>query len=366
MKILIVGAGPIGCYTARLLKEKNSNFDITIIEEHAEIGRPVHCAGLVSRDVLTQMKVPISNDIIINYIDGADFFLNRDSFKLIRKEVAIVIDREKFDRSLGNGLEVNFNTRFMGIEKENSGYLVETDKGEYYADIVIGADGANSLVRKAVGFNEDIEYLRGVQFRMKYNKCDKNSVQVHLKNPFFAWVIPENEQIVRVGIISSHPYHDLTHFLQETEIKGDVLEKFAGIVPLGTCQSQNGNVILVGDAACQVKPLTQGGIYYGMRCVEILVDCIINDRLCDYEKNWKTRFNKEIQIGLKIRRLYESLGKDNLSKIFSLLKRNKGIIEKFGDFENHSKVIFALLDNLRSPTFLKKILLDIIRHNQRY
>ena len=117
MKILIVGAGPIGCYTARLLKEKGKGFDVEIIEEHSEIGRPVHCAGLVSQNVISEIKVSIDEDCILNRIDGAEFFLNSDGFKMQRKDVALVIDREKFDRSLGSGLKVNFDSRFMGIEK---------------------------------------------------------------------------------------------------------------------------------------------------------------------------------------------------------------------------------------------------------
>lgn len=360
MKILIVGAGPVGCYTARLLKEKKC-FDIDIIEEHSEIGRPVHCAGLVSSQVLSEIRFPLSKNVVINRIDGAEFFLNGDSFKIKRKDVCVVIDREKFDRALGEGLNVKFNTRFMGIEKEGPGYLVETDKGEYYADIVIGANGANSSLRKAGGFKEDIELLRGVQFRMRYNQCGRNLVQVYLKNQFFAWVIPENEDIVRIGIISDNPYHDLTEFLKEKGINSEILEKFGGIVPLGETSTQNGNLFLVGDAACQVKPLTYGGVYYGMRCAELLVDCISQGAGGEYDKRWRQRFNAEIQTGLKIRKIYRCLSQDNIARIFNFLRKNTAVLEKFGDFENHSRTISLLFKNSRLPVFLGKMLLGILK-----
>ena len=176
IKILIVGAGPIGCYLARLLEGKKNKFDILVIEEHEKIGRPVHCAGLVSRDVLREAKFAINDGTVINYIDGAEFFFKNESFKIERKGVAVVIDREQFDYELGKESKVILNTRFVGIEKEGKGYLVETDKGEYYADIVVGADGANSSVRRIGGFSEDIKYYRGVQFRMRYDKCKNNLV----------------------------------------------------------------------------------------------------------------------------------------------------------------------------------------------
>jgi len=364
MKILIIGAGPIGCYTARLLKEKRLDFDIEIIEEHEKIGRPVHCAGLVSKGVFSEARICIDESTIINRIDGAGFFLDGDSFKIKRKDVALVIDREKFDYFLGNGFKVNLNTRFVGIEKEGQGYLVETDRGEYHADIVIGADGANSLLRRTGGFKEKIEYLRGVQFRMRYRSRHKNYVQVYLRDEFFAWLIPESEEVVRGGIISDNPYHDLIEFLEDENIDVEILEKFAGVVPLGECSTQNDNLFLVGDSACQVKPLTHGGIYYGMRCAEILVDSIINSNGSDYEKQWRRRFAREIQIGLRVKQLYQQLNHDNIARVFNFLKNNVDLLEHFGDFENHSKVISAVLKDPRLQAVLGKILINIIREIQ--
>ena len=361
IKILIIGAGPIGCYAAKLLKAALKDFDIAIIEEHSEIGRPIHCAGLVSTGVFTKLKVPIDDDAVINHIDGAEVFLNHNSFKINRKDVAVVIDRERFDRAMGKGLNIYFNTRFVGIEKEGKGYLIETDKGEYYADIVIGADGANSLLRKIVGLKEDIEYLRGVQFRMRYAQCNKNFVQVYLKNPFFTWVIPEGENIIRVGIISSNPYHDLMEFLKGRSIEGEILEKFAGVAPLGKCSIQNGGLVLVGDAACQLKPLTHGGVYYGMRCAEILVDCILQNRLGDYEKECRNRFGREIDIGLKFRQMYARLSQDETEKFFAILKDNAAIMGELGEFESHSKVISLLIRDSRLQILLGKVFIGILR-----
>ena len=361
MKILIIGAGPIGCYLARLFKAKDSGFDLEIIEEHSAIGKPVHCAGLVSADAISQIKVPLADNFTVNKIDGAELFLDGNSFLVRRKDVALVIDREKFDQGLGNGLKINFDTRFVGVEKNGSGYLVETDKGEYYADIVIGADGANSAMRRAAGFKEDIKYLRGAQFRMRYDKCKRNFVQVHFKNPFFAWVIPESEDIVRIGILSHNPYHDLLEFLKERAIKPEVLDKFAGVVPFGKCSTLRDNLVLVGDAACQVKPLTQGGIYYGMRCAEILVDCIMNKKLSDYEEIWHGKFGREIEIGLQVRQIYQQLNHDTLAKIYAVLKNNVFLLERFGDFENHSKFISAVFKTPALQGIFGRILFNILK-----
>lgn len=361
MKILIIGAGPIGCYAARLLKQRANGLEIEIIEEHDEIGKPVHCAGLVSRDVFSQAAIPLDDNVIINHIDGAEFFLDGDSFNIERKDVALVIDRQKFDCAIGNNLQVKLETRCVGIEKEGAGYLVETDKGEYYADLVIGADGANSTLRKIGGFKEEIEYLRGVQFRIKNDLGQKNFVRVYLRNRFFAWLIPEGNSIVRAGIISDNPYHGLSEFLKEISVEGEILEKYAGVVPLGRCATRRENLFLVGDAACQVKPLTHGGIYYGMRCAEMLVDCIIDNRTSDYEKLWQAKFGRDIEIGLKIRRLLDRLGNDSLAQLFNLLKSNKDILQAQGDFESHSKTLSLIIKNPRLQGLLGKVFLEIIK-----
>ncbi len=359
MKVLIVGAGPIGCYLARILNARKDKFEVLVIEEHGQIGKPVHCAGLVSRDVFDQAKLKLDTATILNRIDGARIFLKDDSFKIERKDVAVVIDREKFDYSLGLGLNVALNTRFVGLEKQGKGYLVETDKGEFYADVVVGADGANSTLRRVAGFGEDIKYLRGVQFRMKYENSGDNLVQVYLKKPFFAWVIPERKGIVRAGIISDNPYQDLTNFLKAYRIEGEILEKFAGAVPLGRCCVHKDRLMLVGDAACQVKPISHGGIYYGMRCAEILAECILSNRINDYERRWQNKFSGEIDIGLKIRKLYSGLSDKNLAGVFLLFKKNKLLLEEMGDFENHSKVIYALLKDSRFRKLAGDIFLNL-------
>ncbi|MCM8791831.1 MAG: NAD(P)/FAD-dependent oxidoreductase [Candidatus Omnitrophica bacterium] len=363
MKILIVGAGPIGCYLAQLLKI-NSNLNIKIIEEHHALGKPVHCAGLVSKEVFGHSRINLNHKSILNTIDGAQIFFGKDSFYIKRKSVAFVIDREKFDQHLGEKLSIDFNTRFIGLEKRKKGFLVETDKGGFYTDILIGADGANSTVRKSAEFRENIEYLKGVQFRLRY-KMKNNFVQVYLKKPFFAWIIPESTQIVRAGIISYNPYQDLLDFLRENNVKGEILEKFAGTVPLGTCQTQKENIFLIGDAACQVKPLTQGGIYYGMRCAEILADCILKKRLYEYEKRWRERFGEEINVGLKIRKLYLTLNDRDIAKIFRILKKNKIILERFADFENHSRMFSFLAKTLHIKDFLGGIFISIIKSIDR-
>jgi geranylgeranyl reductase family protein len=359
VKIVIVGAGPIGCYTARLLKRHG--VEPLLIEEHKEIGSPVHCAGVVGREVFQNSVLPLPNDSIKNRLDGAQIFYGQQSFTLNRESVAYVIDREVFDKGLGEGLDVMYETRFLGFEKAQAGYVVETDKGDFEADIIIGADGATSRVREVAGLNEGLRYFRGVQFKISTRLERVNFVKVYIKKPFFAWIVPESDRLARVGIISENPYNDLNKFLEEVNIGGEIVDKFGGIIPVGFCQTVKDNVALVGDAACQAKPLTHGGIFYGMRGAEILADCIIKGRLLEYDRLWKKMYGSELRMGLYFKTMYEKLDEKSLDMIFQIMRLSSKKIEQMADFENHSSIIIEIIKDKQVQERLGSVLWNIIK-----
>lgn len=352
-KIVIIGAGPIGCYTAQVLK--TYGYSPLVIEEHSEVGRPLHCTGLVGSKVFEEKRpFRISHSSIINIINGAVIHYDGEYFAIQRKNVAYVIDRERFDKELSKGLDILYENRFLGLEKSGSGYVIETDKDQLSADMVIGADGANSVMRRIL--NQDmnqIGYYKGVQLRIKTKPMYKDFVEVYLRKPSFLWVVPEAEDIVRVGTISENPHKDLQDFLKEAQIKGDILDRFGGGVNIGICDNTvKENIALVGDAACQLKPISYGGIYFGLKAASILTSCIKENRLSDYDGLWKKKLASEIKIGLKVRQVYDRLDIGEFKKIFLLLKTQKSLIERIGDFENHSRLI---LEIVKKPSLYPQI-----------
>ena len=62
--LFIVGAGPIGCYFTQKIKE----FNYKLIEEHAEVGKPVQCAGLVGENIFKYVVKEYINKINGAYI----------------------------------------------------------------------------------------------------------------------------------------------------------------------------------------------------------------------------------------------------------------------------------------------------------
>jgi len=396
MGIVIVGAGPIGCYTAQLLKKCGIN-SFRIIEEHSEVGRPVRCAGIVGRPVFEDSLIPLSRDSILNQINGALFFYRGDSFKIERSGVALVVDREKFDKELSQGLEVEYGIRLLEIEEEGEGdgagseegsrYRLKTNQGDIWADMVIGADGPRSRVKKFIdakservkrgsgakkndgnankGIDDsgETKFYKGVQYRIKLDDLkgledeffsgEMTRVYIREGIPFFVWIIPEGDGIIRLGVIAENGRKELERVIEEEGIKGEIIDRLAGIIPIGLCQSAYKKVAVVGDAARQVKPLTGGGIYYGMKAAEILVEYIREGALAEYDKRWKSKFGREIKFGLWARKVYERLSKDEheLKDIFLLFKENAEFVERVANFENHS-LLFR--EALKKPKIFTK------------
>ncbi len=360
-KIVIVGAGPMGCYLGQLLK--HYGFDPLLLEEHSEVGRPIACAGIVGSDVFKRSQLPLSRKSIMNKIDGAKLSFHNSAFLVKRSEVAYIIDRAIFDQELSQGLNVELNCRFKEFEKNGPGYILKTNNGEYYADIVVGADGPHSKVRTLFEFETNLKIYKGLQYRIKKEIPDRDRVEVSYIKPFslFNWIIPEGNGTIRVGTMADNPYEELNKFLKYKRIEGDIVERNAGPIPIGTTQIVKGNVVLLGDAACQIKPITSGGIFYGMRAAEMLARAIKDGDLVKYDAEWKEEFGQEIKLCLMLRNITENIDEKVLVRLFDYIKENSTLLEKVGDFENHSSVLWSLMSNPQTYSTMGSLLMGIVK-----
>lgn len=345
MNIGIVGGGIAGCYTGQLLKKKG--MAPKIFEEHAEIGVPVQCAGLIGRETVETSYLPFPKEVIMRRIDGARIFLGRNSFEIERSKAAYVIDRAALDKHFAAKIPVHKKEKVVKIEiSRNTHIQLTTTKKKYSFDILLGCDGPFSLVRKEL-FSFSPSFYPGAQYIINRSPED-DFVELYINPPFFFWIIPETEETTRIGFVGPQPVHQLTRFIERKNIRGSIIDKQAGIIPVGYGDIVQNNIALIGDAACQVKPLTGGGIFYSMKAAEIAA-AHIHD-LPSYQKKWDKTFGKEIKIGLKLRKIYENMNKKNLNKLFNVFKKNKDVIESMADFERHTSLIKAFIKN---PVVLK-------------
>lgn len=326
--IVIVGGGPIGCFLGSLLAEKG--LDVNIYEEHAVIGNPVQCTGIVTSKI--KDIIALKDEFIVNKLNKVKINSLNNSVDLELSE-ELVLDRMKFDqymakKALDNGAKIVLNHKFRGVEEGNAVFF-DKEKGENIrikADKIIGADGPLSAVAKSAGIFENREFYSGIQVRVKGSFDDKcyETYFGSMCSDFFAWIVPESNEFARVGMASrDNPKENFDKFLGLKGLKKeDIIDKQGGLIPVydKNILLQKGNVFLVGDAASHVKATTGGGLVPGLKAATILADCIVNSK--DYDKELK-KLNRELWVHLKIRKILNNFSDKDYDKLVNLLGKEK-------------------------------------------
>ncbi len=113
---------------------------------------------------------------------------------------------------------------------------------------------------------------------------------------------------------------------------------------------------MVGDAAGQVKPTTGGGIYHGLLCADIAADTLhqalkgdnlSGKTLANYQRRWRKKLGRELEIGYYARKFYERLSDRQVDRIFDLIKSH-GIDQALLQaedlsFDGHGEAIMRLI-----------------------
>lgn len=337
MDIVIVGAGPSGSRTAEIVASKN--YEVLVLEEHGEIGKPVQCAGLVSHRI---EKIP--KQIILNKIKKARFFCGKKYFEIKSKKSVYVIDRGKYDKFRARkakeaGAKFKLNTRFLDFKDGK----VITSNGNFQIKLLVGADGSNSTVATKTGIKLPKNLLKAVQVCVKSN-FNSDTVELWFGSDIapglFAWVVPENENIARVGLMTDkNPNKYFEKFLKERIGNGKIINRIGGVERYGLIKkSVSDNILLVGDAACQIKPFSMGGIVYGQigakyagkTCVKALKANQFSEKFLkkNYDKQWKKELAGPIRKGLLMKKIFSNVLNKPYS--FELIKKLK--ITKLSSF----------------------------------
>ncbi len=352
--VVVVGAGPAGSVTARTAAEKG--LDVLLIERNLEIGVPVKCGEGVSREI--EQFVEIDSRWICAEPEGFVTYGPGGTRVALLTEgsetVGYVLERRLFDKFLAQqaahaGAEVRVKTRAYDAIKED-GYV----KGVYAnsagedisirADVVVGADGVESRVGRWGGIDTTLplaDVATCAQFLMcnvEVNNYFENIFDPEIAPKGYAWIFPKGEDCANVGLglggdVSGdhHRARDYLHaFVNDKFPEGKVLTEMYGAVPLSgpVYETVANGLILVGDAARHVNPITGGGILQAMQGGAIAGDVIAKAvreknvskrRLMEYEKRWKRDFGKVLEVGMRIKNIVLNLNDEDSIKFFRLL-----------------------------------------------
>ncbi len=372
--VIISGGGPIGGHVSKKIAEKN--YSVAILEKNNEIGKYLNCAGLVTERVFKITEA--SSKTIQNNIYGANVHSPCDNILKIGGDhiYAIVIDRTNFDKEIINKAEkkqvnVFLQNKLNSVEKNQNKLIIKTSKEEYKCKILIGADGPYSKTRKLLNFPKPKEFLRGIGAEISNVSINPNFVEIFIgKNiapGFFSWIIPINKDgtEARIGLCIDNnalnpPMFYFKKFLKNKNTRfflkdAKIIKNITGVIPLGALKKTFAdNVLLVGDAAAQVKPTSGGGLYPGLlsanHCANI-VTCSLEKKnfsskfLKKYQKLWYREIGKELTRGMTFRTIFKKMSDEEFDKYICKFNNPKivDIVNKFGDIDYPSKLVSPLI-----------------------
>lgn len=369
--VLIAGGSVAGLTTARECSSKGNS--TIVIEEDHEIGTPEHCGGMVSLSGLQKLGLMLDSNNFQNAVPMARIRSKSASFELsAEKQNVIVVDRRGLDKQIAKqaedaGAQIRTRCTFKSIAKKESKYTIKTSDGEIECKYFVDAKGLGSL--KDASQNG---ILASAQFEVYAKWIEGKTVEILFdsdKYPgFFMWIIPMGDGRGKIGVAGKgiNTSVALHEFIRSKGEKYSIIRKIFAPIWIGGPKSQFvfDRTLIVGDAAGQTKPTTAGGIFScGMggvlagQAISNAIEKNDDTLLYEYEKSWKSMFQKEFQSMLLARKVLERLDNKAIDGIFSSLSK-KAItdVSNFSDFDFHSSALSLFLKT-KIATNLTKILI---------
>lgn len=383
--VVVVGSGPAGSVTARFAAEAGAK--VLIIERRAEVGVPVLCGEGISQKV-DNFKVLEGTRWMAMKMDGARIFSPNGTIVTLSAEYAgsetgYVLYRDIFDQELARGAirkgaKIMLNTGAVDLLRQNgkiAGVKAQRfdETMDIEADIVVGADGVESRVGHWAGIKTtlkpyDLETcaqytLTNIDWPTPY--CDF-FLGKKIAPGGYVWIFPKGKDVanVGIGILSSMSESGKALQLLDAFIakypelkKGSPVRLLAGADPVGEpIESVRDHLLLVGDAARQVDPITGGGLMTAIEGGKIAGEVIGKavetqqfdaQTLSEYETRWKEAFGRKLHRNYVAKEILLDMEDKTLDMLADSLKDYK-----FEEFSTLS-IIKALVS--KHPSLLVKL-----------
>lgn len=344
-EIIVAGSGPAGTVAATILAQ--NKFDVLLIDKH-QFPRDKSCGDEVAPSALEVLHTLGLKEIInesnfhpihaakITAPNGASLTFGIQSQQ---SDIApLIAPRKVFDKLLFDAA-IDAGSRFMRAKvlgpeiciKGVCGVNVESDQGfkTLKSRLVIAADGSFSVLSRHMnpGFINDRFRSVAIRGYTPQFKSLSNTIEIFTGSdywPGYAWIFPTGSSSANIGLGSRLDRHrssgdvlkkQLDRFIHRPEIKerftGDLtLNEIKGApLALGSNRSVRrafDGLLLVGDAACLVNPMSGGGIANGILSSKMAADIAIKalkdnnltvGRLRQYDKSVEKLMRREFRIG---------------------------------------------------------------------
>jgi digeranylgeranylglycerophospholipid reductase len=360
-EVIVVGAGPGGSCAARSAASKG--LKTLLIEKRQEIGTPVRCGEGIATAWLNQIGVKPAKDWIANEVDGARVFAPNEQYITLDaaqagNETGFVVERDMFDKYLAReairaGSDCWVKTNALGVIYENgvpvgvNARKLNKDM-ELRAPLIIAADGFESRVGLWAGIKtqlkpSDIEAC--LQYRLVGVDCDVRYNDFYIGDKVapagYLWVFPKGEGEANVGIgvslkkslgiATAKTYLDAWIKRHPGYAKGKSIEDVAGAVSVSQPLKRTtaNGVMLVGDAARLVDPLTGGGVanacISGQYAGDIAKEAwdaqdFSETFLQRYEKKWRDELEEQLMRNYMAKEALMKASDETLNKVIDALQ----------------------------------------------
>ncbi|MEE3315642.1 MAG: geranylgeranyl reductase family protein [Candidatus Thermoplasmatota archaeon] len=323
---VVVGAGPVGGLLAKRLCDGGAT--VLILEEHAQIGRPFQCAGLVNPEA---MEIVELHDTVLTSIWGARIHGPSGEVVSIGSPETVrtwSVCRKMFDESiveeaLKSGADLWLSSNPISAEQDEYGVNITISTPDGNVDVrcsmLCGADGAHSWVRRNFRMGRPKEMMIGFQIEVTGYVGEEGRLDMYTGSEiapgFFAWAIPSGDT-TRIGtwskadMLQGKSPEQLLDTLMKSPLwtrrfsRCREVGRFCGPVPSGLVKRPlKGRVTLFGDAAGLCKPTTGGGIGPGFTHVEALAPLLLQRSMGNLTQS---------ALDARVSRVLEPIRKDQL------------------------------------------------------
>jgi digeranylgeranylglycerophospholipid reductase len=368
--------------------------EVTICEEHREVGVPSHCPGHISIKGLDKLGLHVPEKFIENRISGAVFYSpSGNEFKVkLSSPVTCVINRAMLDQHLVQLAEKVGARLMLGARVEKlllnhtsvAGVLLKS-REHLNSGIVIDAEGIGSALLKQLGlqtFNRSLA-VNAVNGEVDHaDHLEDDTVEVYLGQKFasglYAWMIPKRDGSAKVGLATraGNAKEHLKSFLSSHPVASgkirfsEVKNLSYHLIPLGgpIRNTYHSGFLAVGDVASQVKPTTGGGVVMGITCARIAGETAaqaVQQRdfsasfLSSYQKRWKQAIGFDMNAMRQIRLMLNRLSDKRLDGIIKLCSQLH-VDEKLQGLDDIDFQGKATLQLLKSPSAWAVLLYSLL------